>query len=69
MLFGYVCIENSACRANTLHTEIQKNFNTLQLVGRIFFKSILKHLFCIKYNEINMSHPYVQKYICYKKWH
>ena len=42
-------------------------FNKLSLRVGKFVKCILTYLYCMKYNEINMSHSDEQKHIFYKK--
>ena len=57
------------------HFNLKNLFIVIPLKTALFiiflfpFFCILTYLHCTKHYEIDMSHSYVQKYICYKKWH
>ena len=50
-----------------LYTDLHKSFPIYYCLLGGFFKRILTYLYCTKCNEINVCHPYVQKYVSYEK--
>ena len=42
-------------------------FWCIAVYGRVFLKSILTYLYCIKYNETSINHSGIQKHVSYKK--